>query len=85
LNATPSGNVPEAQAHTFLGRILDNLDEIRDHLEHYGGSLAQRLFASHHRVRQASADIVRGLKVDVEPTADILGVFVFVPPAGGAQ
>jgi hypothetical protein len=85
LNATPSGNVPEAQAQTFLSRSLDNLDEIRDHLEHHGESLAQRLFESHHRVRQASADIVRGLKVSVEPTADLLGVFVFVPPAGGAQ
>lgn len=85
LKATPSGNVPEAQAQTFLGRSLDNLDELRDHLEQHGESLAQRLLESHRRVRQASADIVRGLKVSVEPAADILGVFVFVPPAGGAQ
>ncbi|OBI45204.1 helicase-related protein [Mycobacterium colombiense] len=85
LNATPSGNVPEAQAQTFLTRSLDNLDEISDHLERHGESLAQRLLESHHRVRQASADIVRGLKVTVEPAADILGVFVFVPPAGGTQ
>ena len=29
--------------------------------------------------------VVRGLKVTVEPGADVLGVFVFVPPAGGHQ
>jgi superfamily II DNA or RNA helicase len=85
LDAQPSGNVPEAQAQTFLSRSLDNLDEIRDHLERHGESLAQRLLESHRRVRQASVDIVRGLTVDVEPTADILGVFMFVPPVGGAQ
>ncbi len=74
--------MPEAQAHTFLRRSLDNLDTLRGHLEDHGESLAQRLLESHRRVRQASVEIVRGLKVDVEPTADILGVFVFVPPRG---
>lgn len=85
LSAKPSANVPEAQAEAFLARSLDHLDEIRDHLEQHGESLAQRLLESHRRVRQASSDIVRGLKVSAEPTADILGVFVFIPPAGGAQ
>ncbi|ORW17059.1 helicase [Mycolicibacter nonchromogenicus] len=85
LDATPSGNVPHPQAQQFLNRSLDGLDDVRDHLEEHGEMLAKRLLESHRRVRQASADVVRGLKVTVEPVADILGVFVFVPPTGGTK
>jgi len=85
LDATPSGNVPHPQAQQFLSRSLDGLDDVRDHLERHGELLAQRLLESHRRVRQAAADVVRGLKVSVEPVADVLGVFVFVPPTGVAQ
>ena len=63
----------------------EGLDDVRDHLEEHGEMLAKRLLESHRRVRQASADVVRGLKVTVEPVADILGVFVFVPPTGGTK
>jgi superfamily II DNA or RNA helicase len=85
LQATPSGNVPGAQAEQFLTRSLDGIDEVRDHLERHGADLAKSLLESHRRVRHASADVVRGLKVSVEPVADVLGVFVFVPPTGGGK
>jgi hypothetical protein len=85
LEAAPSGNVPHLQAQQFLSRSLDGLDDVREHLERHGEQLAQRLLESHRRVRHAAADVVRGLKVTVEPVADVLGVFVFVPPTGGAQ
>ncbi|MFE2959517.1 helicase-related protein [Nocardia tengchongensis] len=85
LEARPSGNVPEQQARQFAARGLDGLGELRGHLEEHGQVLADRLLASHRRVRQASSEIVRGLKVTVEPSADVLGVFVFVPPLGGVQ
>lgn len=85
LHAQPSGNVPGPQATQFLGRSLDGLPDIVGHLESHGQHLADRLIEAHRRVRQASAEIVRGLKVTVEPGADVLGVFVFVPPAGGSK
>lgn len=85
LKATPSGNVPEPQARQFLSRSLDGLGVLAEPLAEHGAQLAETLLASHRRVRQASAEIVRGLKVTVEPSADVLGVFVFVPPVGGAQ
>lgn len=85
LEATPSGNVPGPQAEQFLTRSLDGIDEVRDHLEQHGEELARCLLESHRRVRHASADVVRGLKVTVEPVADVLGVFVFVPPTGGGK
>ena len=69
----------------FITRALDGLPDIATHLADHGELLAARLLASHRRVRQASAEVVRGLKVTVEPGGDILGVFVYVPPAGAAQ
>ncbi len=85
LHAEPSGNVPAQQAAQFLARSLDGLPDVATHLAEHGEQLAGRLLDAHRRVRQASAEVVRGLKVTVEPGADVLGVFVFVPPAGGGQ
>ncbi len=85
LHAQPSGNVPGPQATQFLGRSLDGLPDIAGHLAQHGQELADRLLEAHRRVRQASAEIVRGLKVTVEPGADIVGMFVFVPPVGGKK
>ena len=83
LHARPSGNVPAPQATQFITRALDGLPDIATHLAQHGEELAARLLESHRRVRQAAADVVRGLTVTVEPGADVLGVFVYVPPAGG--
>jgi len=83
LAARPSGNVPAPQASQFITRALDGLPDIAGHLARHGEDLADRLRESHRRVRQASAEVVRGLTVTVEPGADVLGVFVYVPPAGG--
>lgn len=80
LAAAPSGNVPAPQAQQFVARVLDGLDGLRPHLDSHGDLLAGELLAAHRRVRQASAEIVRGLTVTPEPGADVLGVFVFVPP-----
>lgn len=85
LHARPAGNVPGPQATQFLSRSLDGLPDIVGHLEQHGRDLAGRLLDAHRRVRQASAEIVRGLRVTVEPGADVLGVFVFVPPAGATK
>lgn len=83
LHAQPSGNVPAPQATQFISRALEGLPDIAEHLADHGEDLAARLLESHRRVRQAAAEVVRGLKVTVEPGADILGVFVYVPPARG--
>ncbi|MEU4836853.1 helicase-related protein [Nocardia testacea] len=85
LVAQPGWNVPGKQAHQFISRSLDGLSELTEHLEKHGRLLAERLLQSHRRVRQASSEIVRGLKVTAEPSADVLGVFVYVPQVGGAQ
>ncbi|MCK0439972.1 DEAD/DEAH box helicase [Gordonia alkaliphila] len=85
LAATPSGNVPTLQAEQFISRALNGLPDLSAHLDQTGAALADHLRAAHRRVRQASAEIVRGLRVEVEPNADVLGAFVFVPPIVEAQ
>ncbi|HMS74007.1 helicase-related protein [Gordonia sp. (in: high G+C Gram-positive bacteria)] len=85
LAAVPSGNVPAPQAKQFMSRAVDGIDTLRPYLEDQGTEMAQELLASHRRVRQASAEIVRGLKVTPEPGADVLGVFVFVPDSGAGS
>ncbi|OBG41511.1 helicase-related protein [Mycobacterium sp. E3198] len=85
LHAQPSGNVPGPQATQFISRAIDGLPDIAQHLADHGEDLAAKLLESHRRVRQAAAEVVRGLKVTVEPGADVLGVFVYVPPAGGEK
>ena len=82
LSAEPTGNVLGPQAEQFASRALGGLDGLRPHLDQHGQHLADGLLAAHRRVRQASAEIVRGLKVRPEPGADLLGVFVFVPQTG---
>jgi superfamily II DNA or RNA helicase len=85
LHAQPSGNVPAPQAIQFISRPIEGLPDIAMHLADHGEDLAARLLESHRRVRQAAAEVVRGLKVTVEPVADVLGVFVYVPPVGGEK
>ncbi|WP_231984702.1 helicase-related protein [Mycobacterium sp. 852014-52144_SCH5372336] len=85
LHARPSGNVPPLQATQFISRAIDGLPDIAKHVADHGDDLAARLLESHRRVRQAAAEVVRGLKVTVEPGADVLGVFVYVPRVGGEK
>jgi superfamily II DNA or RNA helicase len=82
LEAKAVANVPHPQAVQFIERTLGSLDAVSAHLDNQGDALAQRLIASHRRVRQAAGEIRRGLQVKVERPADILGVYVFIPPVG---
>jgi superfamily II DNA or RNA helicase len=81
LDAKAAANVADAQAESFISRVLDNLADVSSHLDHTGDKLAERLDASHRRVRQAAGEIRRGLSVKVERPADVLGVYVFLPTA----
>lgn len=82
LSAKAAANVAAAQAESFIGRALDNLADLTPHLDDTGDMLAERIDASHRRVRQAAGEIKRGLSVKVERPADVLGVYVFLPRAG---
>ncbi|MGW4925618.1 helicase-related protein [Streptomyces parvulus] len=79
LAARASANTHEQLARNQIGRALDGLPDLAEHLTEYGTSLAAELDASHRRVRKANEEIVRGLKVVPQEPADVLGVYVYLP------
>ncbi|MGW5032290.1 helicase-related protein [Streptomyces nigra] len=84
LGAGATANTHELAARNAITRALDGLPGLADHLTEYGTRLAAELDASHRRVRKANEEIVRGLKVVPQEPADVLGVYVYVPPAAPA-
>ncbi|MFD0772900.1 helicase, partial [Streptomonospora algeriensis] len=85
LEAEAAENTDPAFGERTMQRVLGALDQASGHLDAYGEQLARELDASHRRVRSASGEIVRGLKVTAQKPADILGAYVYLPaaPAGG--
>ncbi|MGV9568608.1 helicase-related protein [Streptomyces nigra] len=81
LGARATANTHELAARKSITRALEGLPGLADHLTEYGTRLAAELDASHRRVRKANEEIVRGLKVVPQEPADVLGVYVYVPPA----
>ena len=81
LDAPPSGNV--SNPDQYLTSALGQLAQVQSHLDDHGQALAEKLRASHRRVRTASGAVVRGLGVRAESPPDVLGVYVFVPVPKG--
>ncbi|MEV7233852.1 DEAD/DEAH box helicase [Streptomyces sp. NPDC051020] len=84
LAARAVANTHEQSARNAISRALDGLPDLAGHLTEYGTSLATELDASHRRVRKANEEIVRGLKVVPQEPADVLGVYVYLPPVAPA-
>ncbi|WP_217129199.1 DEAD/DEAH box helicase [Streptomyces sp. AC558_RSS880] len=84
LGARATANTHELAARNALTRALEGLPGLAGHLTEYGTRLAAELDASHRRVRKANEEIVRGLKVVPQEPADVLGVYVYVPPQPAA-
>lgn len=83
LTLTPSGNVDDALARMQLGRALERLDALTSHLSTTGRDSAAELVAEHQAVRSASKAAGRAPSVKFLPPADVLGIYVFLPEAGG--
>ncbi|MBB6119495.1 DEAD/DEAH box helicase [Nocardiopsis algeriensis] len=90
LEVQATENTAPTMGENTVRRVLDVLPATADHLDAYGDELAAELADSHRRVRSAADEIRRGLKVQAQKPADILGVYVYLPvanpaaPAGGA-
>ncbi|MFE7747926.1 DEAD/DEAH box helicase [Streptomyces sp. NPDC057428] len=84
LAARAVANTHEQAAHNAISRALDGLGDLAAHLTEYGTDLAAELDTSHRRVRKANEEIVRGLKVVPQEPADVLGVYVYLPPVAPA-
>lgn len=82
IDAEPAGNTDRTFAANTMRRFLDQVGDVVGHIEDYGDTLATELDESHRRVRSASGEIVRGLRVRAQKPADILGAYVYLPIPG---
>lgn len=87
LTAEAAENTDDYFQERTMRRTLSQLEVVQNHMAAHGDELAAELYESHRRVRRASDEIVQGLKVSAQQPADILGVYVYLPPItpdGGA-
>jgi hypothetical protein len=80
-DAQATENTAPELAQSTAERILGGLDEITEHVDTYGAQRAAELNEAHRRVRGASEQRLRGLRVEVQIPADVLGVYVYLPVA----
>jgi superfamily II DNA or RNA helicase len=83
LGAEAAGNTDPHFGERTMTRVLGQLTDVDSRLEKYGDQLAADLDASHRRVREATGEIVRGLRVRAQQPADILGAYVYLPATTG--
>ncbi len=89
LDVRADENTAPEFATATATRVLDGLETLRPHLDQYGRDLADSLRASHARVREATRRretgvVIRGLRVEADPNADVLGLYVYLPVTGEA-
>ncbi len=84
LTATPSANTAPEIAEQQLHRVVEALPTLRPKLDDLAVERGEALLAAHRRVRQAARQSVRALRVEPHLPADVLGVFVYLPAAGGS-
>jgi superfamily II DNA or RNA helicase len=73
------GNLAADQATVHLERITTNLDQLAGHLDDEADRLAAELLDTHRRVRAGAGAARRGLAVQAQKPADILGLYVWLP------
>jgi hypothetical protein len=84
LTARPSGNVPPDQAIDFVERAVADVSALHPKLDSTADALATRLREDHIRVREAGGQHVRRqIAVRAQKPADILGIYIYLPGAGG--
>ncbi|TLS47328.1 DEAD/DEAH box helicase [Streptomyces montanus] len=86
LEARAAQNTQREFAQQRIEGILGSLESLMPVLEERGEELAARLLDSHRRVRGAFRDVRgmtgpvrRGLRVDVQGSPDVLGVYHYLP------
>lgn len=84
LEIVPDANIETSMATRAVQRILDDFEHLRPHIEQVAVENGEKLRQAHRRVRTAAQ--IRGLSYRVEPKlpADIVGIYVYLPVAGGA-
>ncbi len=83
LQLTPDANVSPDQAREALARMTDDFDAVRPHLSAVAEERAAALAESHRRVREAARAGGGAARVEPQLPPDVLGLYVYLPMAGG--
>jgi hypothetical protein len=83
LKARPSGNVDPGQAAYFLRQVVDGLGALSPPLEAEARRRAAELLETHRRVRAQAGASGGGTRVEPQLPPDMLGIYVYLPAAGG--
>ncbi len=82
LSATPCANTADDIKRHHLGRLLDRFSILESELERIAADRAELLLQAHRRVRSAAKGLhVRGLAVEPHLPVDLIGAFIYLPPA----
>ena len=83
LAASPDANVAGDQAADLADRVVTALPALTPALDAEADRLAAELLDAHRRVRAGAGVARRGLAVTAQKPADILGLYIWLPVAGG--
>jgi hypothetical protein len=85
LDLQPDANMAPDQARAQIERSLGLLDDLAVDLATEGDELGIELLDAHRRVRTDANIPRRGLRVTTQHPGDVLGVYLFLPVAGGGR
>jgi superfamily II DNA or RNA helicase len=83
LQATPDANIPPDVAANFVRAAIAGAGHLRAHLAAAAERRAQALLEAHRRVRRA-AQLAGAREHVIAQPPDVVGVYVYLPAAGGA-
>ena len=79
LDAQPAANITPQQATSFVSRVVEGLESLKEPLNEAARERGEELLEAHRRVRAAAK--IRGVRHDVRPhlPPDVLGIYVLLP------
>jgi hypothetical protein len=80
VRGRPVANVAPQQATAWVSSAQANLVALAPHLDRIARDRARLVLESHTRVRRAAGLRIRGQRVEPHLPADVLGMYVLMPP-----
>lgn len=84
LDVRPDGNIGADQAKVFIGKVIAGFEGLRPRLKEVAIRRGEELLDAHRRVRSASKQTGVTYRVEPHLPPDVMGIYVYLPSAGGA-
>ncbi len=84
LDVRPDGNIGADQAKAYLEKVIAGFEGLRPRLEEVAIHRGEELLDAHRRVRSASKQTGVTYRVEPHLPPDVMGIYIYLPAAGGA-